>query len=117
MIRFNITPWYACKPLRAVPDLPEVEFRALQRGAKEMTIRQRRKLPDKPLEVAPAQAAKYKSRMDLEDAIEDYARAYAGLCMHKSSAPLTQRAHDRMMDAIEAHELAIAKGDHAAEQG
>ena len=74
-----------------------------------MATRQKSKAAEQPTE----QSAKYKSRMVLEDAIEDFARAYAAWCMHKATSALTERTRERMMDALEAHERVIAQGGHS----
>lgn len=56
----------------------------------------------------------YTSRMALEDAIEAYAKAYAGYCMKVAPGHLQERMYDHMMSALEVHEHTLRAANVAA---
>lgn len=59
----------------------------------------------------------YDTRRALEDAIEEYAKAYASWCAHLSDRSLTDRMQQRMFVALEQHEAALRAAARATVDG
>lgn len=72
--------------------------------ARTRRSRRPRSEPAPPQEVKDA---KYAARKALEDAIEEYAKAYAAFCMKLAGPALTDRMQQRIYDAIDTLERVL----------